>query len=251
MRALLPLCEESAVAHFRPLSSARPYRNRLLSAMSADDLALLAPHLEPKEFSLRQVFEEPNRPIKHAYFIERGFASVVAVGKGDRRVEVGLIGCEGVSGMPIVMGNDRSPHSTYAQLAGASYRIAAGMLRDLMQKSATLRGLLLKFAHVFMVQTGQTALANGRAKLEDRLARWLLMSHDRVEGDHIPLTHEFLSVMLGVRRPGVTVALNLLERRALLRTMRGQIQLMDRAGLEKIAANSYGVPEAEYRRLIG
>ena len=239
------------MAHFRPLSSARPYRNRLLSAMSAGDRALLAPHLEPREFPLRQVFEEPNRPVKHAYFIERGFASVVALAKGDRRVEVGLIGCEGVSGVPILMGNDRSPLSTYAQHAGAGHRIAAGTLRDLMQTSATLRGLLLSFAHVFMVQTAQTAFANGRAKLEDRLARWLLMIHDRVEGDDIPLTHEFLAIMLGVRRPGVTVALNLLERRALLRTMRGQIHLMDRTGLEKIAADSYGVPEAEYRRLIG
>lgn len=239
------------MAQFKPKSSSRPYRNRLLSAMSAGDLASLAPHLEPWEFPVRQVFEVPNRPIKHAYFIERGFASVVARGKGGRRGEVGLIGCEGVSGMPILMGNDRSPHSTYAQLAGSGHRVAAGTLRDLMQQSATLRRLLLRFAHVFMVQTAQTALANGRAKLEDRLARWLLMSHDRVDGDRIPLTHEFLSVMLGVRRPGVTVALNLLERRALLRTTRGQIHLIDRAGLKKIAADSYGVPEAEYRRLIG
>jgi len=232
-------------------SPAPIYRNQLLSALSAGDLALLEPDLELKEFPLRQVFEEPNRPIKHAYFIERGFASVVANGKGDRRVEVGLIGREGVSGMAVLMGNDRSPHAAYAQHAGAGHRITSSALRAGMEKSAALRGLLLNFAHVFMVQTAQTALANGRAKLEERLARWLLMGHDRINGDDLPLTHEFLAVMLGVRRAGVTIALHILEARGTIKRKRGQIHVADRARLERIAGDSYGVPEAEYRRLIG
>lgn len=178
-------------------------------------------------------------------------ASVVAKGMGDQRVEVGLIGREGISGMAVIMGGDRSPHATNVQLAGAGHRIGASALRDGMRTSATLRGLLLSFAHVFMVQTAQTALANGRATLEERLARWLLMGHDRINGDQLPLTHEFLSVMLGVRRAGVTVALHALESRGLIQTKREQILVADRAGLERIARDSYGVPEAEYRRLIG
>jgi CRP-like cAMP-binding protein len=225
--------------------------NRLLAAMSPGDQALLAPALELKEFALRQVFEMPNRPIKHVYFIDRGMASVVARGNGDDHVEVGLIGREGASGVSVILGGDRSPHYTYAQLAGAGHRIGAGALRDSMEVSPTLRALLLKFAHTFMIQTAQTALANGRAKLEARLARWILMGHDRINGDQLPLTHEFLSVMLGVRRAGVTVALHLLQERGLIRTQRSHIAIVDRKGLEHMTNGAYGVPENEYRRLIG
>ena len=102
-----------------------------------------------------------------------------------------------------------------------------------------------------MIQTAHTVLAQGRAKLEERLARWLLMSHDRAEGDELPLTHEFLALMLGVRRAGVTMATHLLEGRGVIRATRGQLMVVDRKGLEEIAGGTYGVPEAEYRRLIG
>ena len=227
------------------------FHNILLSALSPKDQALLAPHLEPKPFKLRQVFDAPNRPIKDVYFIERGIASVVAKNGGDHNVEVGLIGREGVSGVPILLGGDRSPHSTYAQVEGAGLRISAKALREKMNQSASLRDLMLKFAHVFLIQTAQTALANGRYKLEERLARWILMAHDRIDGDDLPLTHELLSIMLGVRRAGVTVALQYLQTHGLIRAHRGQIEVVDRAGIERLTNGAYGVPEAEYRRLIG
>jgi CRP-like cAMP-binding protein len=229
----------------------RAFHNQLLQALSPGDLALLAPELEFKEFALRQVFETPNRPIKDLYFFERGMASVVADGNGSHSVEVGLIGREGVSGVSIILGGDRSPHSCYAQAQGAAHRISAKAFREKIEKSATLRGLLLRFANTFLVQTAQTALSNGRFKVEERLARWILMAQDRIGGNALPLTHEFLAIMLGVRRAGVTVALHNLQQRALIRSQRRQIAVLDRKGLERMANGAYGVPEAEYRRLIG
>ena len=234
-----------------PLSTLPNHVNRLLGALSPRDMTLLAPHLEPREFAVRHVFEEPNRPIKYVYFIERGFASVVAVATSARQVEVGLIGREGVTGVPVLLGGDRAPHSCYAQHAGGGRRIRARILRETMETSASLRALLLKFAQAFMTQTAQTALANGRANLEERLARWILMAQDRVDGGALALTHEFLSIMLGVRRAGVTVAIQSLVERGVIRHERARIVLVDRKGLEALSGKSYGVAEAEYHRLLG
>jgi hypothetical protein len=231
-------------------SSAKP-RNRLLAALSQLDLDLLRSHLEPVSLGLRLELEKPNRPVADVYFPDIGIASVVAVQSKDTLVEVGLIGCEGMSGTCVVLGNDRSPHSTYMQVAGAGQRIAAPKLRDAMKASDSLRAVLLKYVQVFMVQTAHTAIANARSKLDARLARWLLMAHDRVRRNTLPLTHEFLSVMLGVRRAGVTEALHILERQKFIRAGRGEVIVLNRKGIERSAGDSYGIPEAEFRRLIG
>jgi CRP-like cAMP-binding protein len=213
-------------------------KNRILSCLSASDMALLQSDLEPVALPLREVLEVPNKPIKHSYFIEYGLASIVAANK-HKRLEVGLIGCEGVTGLPIVLGNDRSPNETFMQVPGNGIRIAADNLREAISQSRSLERALLAFAYSFMNQTANTALSNGTATLEERLARWLLMANDRLRGDEIPLTHEFLSLMLGVRRAGVTVALHYLERRALIRLSRKQIIITDRMGLEAAANGSY------------
>ena len=217
-------------------------KNRLLSRLSDDDAALLKPDLEPAELALRQVLETPDKSIKHAYFIEYGLASIVAA-NGHKRIEVGLIGCEGMTGLPIVLGNDRSPHETFMQVAGNGQRIAADKLRKAITQSRSLERALLGFAHSFLNQTANTALSNGTATLEERLARWLLMANDRLRGDEVPLTHEFLSLMLGVRRAGVTVALHYLEQRALIRLARKQIIITDRRGLKAAANGTYHEPE--------
>jgi CRP-like cAMP-binding protein len=227
------------------------HRNRLLAALSPKDFARLEPHLESLEMKTRHPMEEPNRPIKHLYFMEAGIASVVAAGGDDKEIEVGLIGSEGMSGIPVVLGNHRSPHRVYVQVAGSAQRISVAEFREALAASETIRVLCLKFAQTFMVQTAHTAIANGRAKVEERLARWTLMARDRLDGDELPLTHEFLALMLGVRRAGVTVALNALEGRGLLQANRGRIVIIDRRGLEKVAGAYYGVPEAELRRLMG
>ena len=224
-------------------SSSNFLKNKLLAALSNADLALLQPHLEPVELEVRKVLESPNKPIKHSYFIERGLASIVA-GNSHKRLEVGLIGPEGMTGLAIVLGNDRSPHENFIQVAGVGSRIPADKLREAMRQSRSLEKVFLGFAHSFMNQTANIALSNGTATLEERLARWLLMANDRLDGDEIPLTHEFLSLMLGVRRAGVTVALHYLEQRGVIQLSRGQIVILDRDELKASANGTYHEPEA-------
>lgn len=226
-------------------------RNRLLESLSTDDFDLLEPHLESVTLGLRKSLERPNRRIDAVYFPEAGFASVVAVQSSGKQVEVGLIGREGMTGLPIVLGNHRSPHATYIQAPGTGKCIAATELRKATRASLSLRDSLLKFVQAFGVQTTHTAVSNAQSRLDVRLARWLLMAHDRIGDDTLPLTHEFLSLMLGVRRAGVTEALHALRERGLISYGRGQIAVKDRKGLERAAGEAYGVPEAEYRRLIG
>jgi len=201
--------------------------------------------------ALLKDMERPNRQIETVYFMEAGIASVVAVQSDETRVEVGLIGREGMSGIAVVLGGDQSPHSTYIQVAGEAQRITINELRKAMRASEALHGLLLKFAHAFMVQTAQTAIANARAHIDQRLARWILMAHDRTGNTDLPLTHEFLALMPGVRRAGVTEALQSLKRKKLIDTGRNQIMMLNRKGIERAAGHSYGLPEKEYRRLIG
>jgi CRP-like cAMP-binding protein len=224
-------------------------RNKLLSYLSKFDFALLEPHLKPVTLGIRKVLEKPNKRIDAAYFPERGFASVVAQANG-KEVEVGLIGREGMTGLPIVLGDHRTPHSTYIQAAGDGQCIRAADLRAAIQSSRSLQETFLKFVQAFGVQTSHTAISNARSKMDQRLARWLLMAHDRLETDSLPLTDEFLSLMLAVRRAGVTEAVHALEVRGLISRTRGRIAVRNRQGLEHVAAEAYGVPEAEYRRLM-
>jgi len=233
-----------------PSVSSAP-RNRLLAALPSSDFNSLQPHLEPVSLKLRHVLETPNKRIEDVYFMDSGIASVVAVQARETRVEVGLIGYEGMSGTAVVLGSHRSPHSTYMQVAGEGQRIASVELRIAMEASDSLHNVFLKYVQAFMVQTAHTAIANARAKLAERLARWILMAHDRVRGNTLPLTHEFLGLMLGVRRAGVTEALHILQSQKLIEAGRGQIVVLNRKGIERSAGGSYGVPEAEFRRMIG
>jgi CRP-like cAMP-binding protein len=226
-------------------------RNRLLQAMSEDDFARLAPHLEPVILSVKDMLVEPNQPIEHVHFLEEGLASVVAISPDNERLEVGHIGREGMTGEPVILTVDQTPHQTFIQVAGSGLRMRAEALSGAMEASPSLKSLLLRWVQVLMIQTAQSALANGRYTIQERLARWLLMCHDRLDGDDLPLTHEFLSLMLGVRRSGVTEALHVLEGVKIVRTSRGRIHVLDREKLEEIAGDCYGLPEAEYAKLIG
>ena len=225
--------------------------NTLLLSLSSPDFDLLAPHLEAVSLGLRKMLEKPDKRIENVYFPETGFASVVAIQRGGKEVEVGLIGREGMTGLPIVLGNHRSPHATYMQASGKGHSIPASELRQAIQASVSLRDSLLKFVQAFGVQTTHTAICNARSKLDVRLARWLLMAQDRIQDDILPLTHEFLSLMLAVRRPGMTDALNALRERGLISYRRGEITINDRKGMARVAGDAYGTPESEYRRLIG
>jgi CRP-like cAMP-binding protein len=225
-------------------------RNLLLASLKTDDFDLLEPHLESVTLAVRKHLEKPNQRIDAVYFPESGFASVVAIQSSSKQVEVGLIGREGMTGLPIVLGNHRSPHSTYIQAAGEGKCIPSKELRNATRSSLSLRDSLLKYVQAFGVQTSHTAICNAQSRLDIRLARWLLMAHDRIGDDTLPLTHEFLSLMLGVRRPGVTDALNALRKLGLISYQRGQITVRDRKGMERTAGEAYGTPEAEYGRLV-
>jgi len=226
--------------------------NQLLRCLSNSDLALIQPYLKPVELTFRKRLQSVNRKIKEVYFPESGLGSVVAVSGGERRqAEVGVIGRDGMTGLAIVLGTDRGPCEIFMQVEGVGQCISADDLREAFDKSATLHRCLLHFAHVFGVQNSYTALANAHGTVEERCSRWLLMSHDRLESDELHLTHDFLALMLGVRRAGVTIALGHLEGRGLISTARGAVTVVDRDGLEESANGLYGVPEAEFERLFG
>src|SRR6185503_2221776 len=231
--------------------ASNPRQNRLLARLAPKDFDALRPHLQAVDLPLRLELEKPGRRIENVYFFETGIASVVAVSLKNKRVEVGLIGCEGMSGIAVVLGNHQTPNSTYMQLGGAGHRMSADALRDAMAKNAGLQIVFLKYVQAFLVQTSHTAICNARSRLDERLARWILMAHDRATGSTIPLTHEFLALMLGVRRAGVTETLQTLVSQGLVKSARGEITVLDRKGLEGRAGDSYGLPEKEYRRLLG
>jgi CRP-like cAMP-binding protein len=225
--------------------------NRILAGLAPADFASLQPHLSHVDLPVRRQLELRNRVIEHAYFLEKGLGSMVVSTGAQQSIEVGIIGSEGMTGIPILLGTDRGAHETFIQTAGTAWRIAADPLRTLLQKSQGLRTRFLNYAQVLMTQMAFTALANGRYKIEERLARWLLMADDRSDGDTIHLTHEFLAVMLGSRRAGVTAALNHFQKRGVLKMQRGLITILSRSALEDAANGSYGAPEMEYRRLFG
>ncbi len=187
---------------------------------------------------MRRQLHTARRRIERIYFPESGVASIVA--NGSHPIEVGMIGREGMTGSSVVLGDSaRAPYDIYMQVAGAGQHMPVDRLQEAIAKSPTLHQVLLRYVHVFMMQATQTALANGRGKIEERLARWLLMVHDRIDGNEVGLTHEFLSVMLGVRRSGVTMALQELERKGLIAHRRSFIAIVDREGLEESSNGTY------------
>jgi CRP-like cAMP-binding protein len=226
-------------------------RNRLLSALPEQEFEELRPKLRRVDLALRQVLEEPNEPIRHVYFPDPSVSSVIAITPQNERLEVGLFGSEGMSGLAVLNGTDSSPHQTFIQVPGQAIRIEADDLRAALGKSPSLLRLLFLYSQAQTVQIAYTALANGRFTIDERLARWLLMCHDRIDGQEFPITHEFLALMLGIRRAGVTNALQTLETSGVIKAGRGRIEILDRDELRAGAGDCYGVPEAEYERLIG
>ncbi len=227
-----------------------PRRNRLLATLSEADLGLLHPHLQPVPLQQGQRLSSSNAEISHVYFIEEGVASVLAVTSRGRRVEVGLLGYEGMTGTALLLGVDATPEETEVQIGGGALCIRAADLLRACEASATLRCTLLRYVQALAVQMAHTSLAHGASVIEARLARWLLMCHDRLQRDDAAVTHDVLAALLGVRRSGVTNALHIIEGMLLVKATRGNIRIRDRAGLERLAGEAYGVPEAEYERLL-
>ena len=226
-------------------------RNRLLQALGPHDLDMLSGELEPVSFKRGEVLISPNEPITDVYFPTSGICSIVALASPANRIEAGVVGREGLVGLAALLSTDCTPHQCLVQVDGEGFRIAADRLRALMRLNSRLHDVLLRYVQVVLIQAEQTALANGRFSIERRLARWILMCHDRIEGDELNFTHELLSIMLGVRRPGVTVATHVLEGAKMIKATRGRLTVLSREKLEEAAGGSYGIPEAEYERLIG
>jgi len=226
-------------------------RNRLLQALSRDDFALLQPHLEPIPTELRQTLIAPNEPVRQLFFPETGYGSLVTQVSGVGKIEAVLIGREGVIGAtPVLLGTDRTPHHCFIQAAGEMLVIDTPKLCAAVDQSPSLRKVLLRFVQVQFVEAVHTAFVNATYQTEVRLARWLLMCHDRVDGDELTVTHDFVSMMLGVQRTSATLAIQALEGAGLIKAKRGRMTILNRQALQAVADGSYGMAEAEYARLI-
>jgi CRP-like cAMP-binding protein len=224
--------------------------NRLLGLVPPAGRELLAP-LERVALVVGQELESPNQPIEYVYFVESGLLSILAVGatqKAAKKIEVGMIGYEGMTATA-ALASDRAAHSMLVQSPGLALRLPIAPFRATLAVPE-LRSLWLRYAHVLMVQATHTALANGQGTLVERLARWIVMWHDRIRQPEIKVTHTYVSSLLGVRRAGVTVAMHHLEGEHLIRSHRNLITVMDRDGLIGRANGYYGQPEAEYERLF-
>ncbi|WDR02709.1 Crp/Fnr family transcriptional regulator [Devosia algicola] len=227
------------------------FRNRLLRYLSDDDLAVITPLLEHVELPKGLGISEPNQAIGYYYFMESGIGSIVAVSAEGQRAEVGLVGRDGIIPTAAVMECDTSPHVILIQIEGQGYRIEAGALVQFLTTRPDARRLFVRFVQTLAIQTACTALSNSVHHIEERLARWILMCHDRTENGEVALTHEYISIMLAVRRPSVTTALHVLEGNHLVYSERGMLTIRDRAALENFALDAYGIPEQEYARLVG
>jgi CRP-like cAMP-binding protein len=224
-----------------------PIRNAILNRLPPAELEKLGP-LKRINLALRQPLEIADTPNDFVYFLEDGVASVVFEISAAGATEIALIGREGMTGLGLVYDDTQSPFETFMQIEGSAMQCETLQLQGLWTKSATLRAAMARYARAFSIQAASTAVVNGRYNLEERLARWLLMVNDRM-GASFHITHDFMSMMLAVRRSGVTLAIQNLEARGMIHATRGAVQITDRAGLLAVAKGSYGLPEREHERL--
>jgi len=226
------------------------WRNRLLEALAAEDRDALLPLMETMDLPRRMELSLPRTAADHCYFPDTGIISTVVVSPQGNQTEIGVIGREGMSPTSALLGSDRNPYRTVMQVGGHGRRVGRETLFRFIEERPAARRVMLRWVQAFSVQIAYTALSHSVHTIDERLARWILMCHDRVEGDRLALTHEFLAIMLAVRRPSVTNALHVLEGHGFIHSLRGAIVIRDRAALENYAADSYGGSEQEYARLF-
>jgi CRP-like cAMP-binding protein len=231
--------------------ASEPHANRLLGLLLPRDYQRLRPHLHRIPLEYRQSLYRANRPIEFVYFIESGVGSLVNTMKNGDAAEVGTIGNEGVVGLPIVFGDNRAPTNVYVQVPGAGLRMRATQFKKELARSASMQAVMLRYAHAFFNQVAQSAACNQFHSLQQRCCRWLLMTHDRMQSDEFLLTQEFLAMMLGVQRTGVTIAASALQRAGLIRYTRGNVTILNRRGLMYRSCECYGVSKREFDRLLG
>jgi CRP-like cAMP-binding protein len=226
-------------------------RNLLLKTMAAAEFDLLGPYLKRVTHRSGDILAERGAPIERTRFPEGGVAAFLSLAGGQRGA-VGLVGCEGMIGVGALLGQRRWSHEVLLRGADSSFLVIdTDRLLDACRQCAALQALLLRFAGNLLLQIARTSMVNLTAPLERRLARWLLLYHDRLEGDEFPITHEEIAIMVGARRASATDILHILEGEQAIRSLRGRILIRDRARLEEIAGEGYGDAEADYREKIG
>jgi CRP-like cAMP-binding protein len=223
------------------------YRNRVLAALPKGEIARLQPHLSLVTLKQEHTLLDGTAP--YAYFLETGIASVVVTTEAGSTVEVGIIGMDGVVGIPILLGAGTAPGRTFIQIAGSGYRIKAGVLKEEFERSGELRRHIYRYMQGFLVQAAQTAACNRLHNIEERLARWMLACRDRMDTDQLRLTQDFLGQMLGSPRTTVTLAAGLLHRAGMIDYTRGVVTIRDREKLEATACECYAIVRDEFKRL--
>jgi len=232
-----------------PRAGLPTYRNKILAALPQQELARIAPHLTPIELGIGLDMSRPGEKPSHGYFVESGMASIVTVMKNGDTVETGLVGMEGVVGVPVLLGTESTPGRTFMQIAGKGFSIKTSVLSAEFERGGTLYQKVKVYLQAHLVQTAQIAACNRLHDIAPRLARWLLMCHDRMESDTFEITHEFLGQMLGAPRSTVTLAAGILQKAELITYTRGRVRIQDRKGLQAASCECYRTIRDECDRL--
>ena len=227
-----------------------PYKNRILAALPQEDFDRYFASLQPVSLPQRQVLYAVGAPLDSIYFVEEGVACVLTSMTDGSTIEVGMIGREGMVGVPTLMGVAVSTQHVIVQIPGSALKMPAAQCKAAFDQSAAVRTPILRFIQSLLDLSAQTAACNRLHSVERRCARWLLMAHDRAANGPLPMTHEFLATMLGVRRAGVTETVGELQRSGLIRNHRGEVDVVDREGLEAAACECYRNDHALFMRLL-
>ena len=237
------------------MSTTAPLRtttaNRILKALPVEEYERLSADLEPVSMPLGEVLCHPDEEITHVYFPNHGTVSLVSNFEDGTSVEVGMVGNEGMFGVCVFLGSISTPLLAQVQLPGEGLRMKVNVLRKEFNKGGQLQDLLLRYTQAFITQIAQTAACNRAHPMEGRLSKWLLMCEDRANSKELELTHEFIAMMLGARRAGVTEAAGGLRSRGLIDYRRGHLTILDREGLESVTCECYPMVKKEFARLIG
>lgn len=226
-----------------------PRHNLLLRSLPEDEFDRLLPALEPVQLDVREQLYERGKAIEDVYFPVDAVLSLLATVEGEAAVEVATIGYEGMGGLPVFLGAAESPHDCYCQIAGTAVRLPTSELRRCLSHDGALHDLLHRYTQATMVQLAQNVACNRLHTTEERCARWLLQTRDRVAADEFSLTQEFLAQMLGVRRGTVSLTAGVLQQAGVIRYTRGRITLLDVDALHEAACDCYDIVQAEYRHL--
>lgn len=225
-------------------------QNRILAMLPGASRRRAFAEVDFVRLEKHQRLAEMNEPISYVYFLNSGIGSVLLTSANGRSSEAGMFGKEGFSPSSLAVGGFQSPFDVVVQVEGDAYRMPAAAFRRILEEDRTVENLILRYVHVFALQAAYTAHSNALDAVDVRLGRWLLMCHDRVSGDRIELTHDYLALMLAVRRPSVTTSLHTLEGEGYVRSTRGVVTIRNRAALESFVGSSYGAAEREYRVLV-